>query len=158
MLKIVAFLLSVLVGVSPVATPEAVTVQETMPRVVVDELEDNDMAVLEVSWRDGDIHRIVDVSWHEFNHEVKEEMELEVYSVPVVVDEYGPLWPGADDCGWHVTDTEGNPRAAIKDVWFEDYEVAPRCGDVYMMYFYDNQTEAEQEDDILLMVRPVWQW
>ena len=77
MLKIVAFLLSVLVGASPVATPEAVTVQETMPRVVVDELEDNDMAVLEVSWRDGDICRIADVSWHEFNHEVKEEMELE---------------------------------------------------------------------------------
>lgn len=157
MLKIVAFILAALVGASPMTAPETVTIEETLPRVVVDELEDNDMAVLEVSWR-GEFHRMMDVSWHEFNYKLDEELEIPVYSRPVVVDYYGEMWPGAEQMGWHMTDTEGNPCAVLPESWFEEDTVSPRSGDVYMLYEHDNRTPEDTEDDILLWVRPVWQW
>ena len=157
MLKIVSFILAVLVGASPTVPAEPVAIEETAPRVVVDQLEDNDMAVLEVSWR-GEVQDIVDVSWHDFNYEVKAQTELEVYARPVVVDYCGEMWPGAEQMGWHMTDTEGEPSAVLAEHWFEEDAVEPMHGDVYMMYLHDNQTPEDEEDDILIWVRPVWQW
>lgn len=127
--------------------------QATPPEVTIDRIEDNDIAVVEISYKDQ--IKMADVPTEDFNEEIKEGTKI---SASATVGSFE--WLDGED--WYQFKSHDNT------VWWalttEDIGFTPEENKTYTLIYYDNDTtdctecnetlecECEIYDDIFLTI------